>query len=142
MAQENFVVYTAEMDNIIKEEAKKSPKNLAASFRASVERIKSELGEQNVTPEKIKARFYLKHNKRKANGNGNGNGAEAKAKTSRNGKKTAPSSGSAKTVKTVENNTNVTEEVTDEKYLLVRDFVASLPMDKKLKLVKELWAGI
>lgn len=130
MAQDNFVVYTPEMDKIIKEEAKASPKNLAASFRASAKRIEDELGEKNATPEKIQARFYLKHNKRKAStSSSNGNKTRAK--------KTAP-----KTVKTVEKDTNVTEELTDDKYMLVKSFVEGLPKEKRLALVKDVWDNI
>lgn len=133
MAQENFVVYTPEIDAIIKEEVKRSPKNLSEGFRQAAERIEKEVGEKNISMEKVQARYYLKFNKRKASTeNGNGNRTATKA----------PANTKANTVKTVAPNTNVTEEITDEKYLLVKGFVDGLTREKKLRLIKEAWDSI
>lgn len=132
MAQDSFVVYTTEMDNIIKEEAKKSPKNLAASFRKSTERIKNELGEPNVTPEKIQARFYLKHNKRKSSSS---NGSSKKTKAKAKAPSKAKSSNSS-TVKTVDEGVNVTEDV---RFKLAKEYILNLSRERKAEIVKELW---
>lgn len=126
MAQENVVNYTPEMDSIIKEEAKASPKNLAASFRNSSERIKKELEEKNITPEKVMARYYLKFNKRKP---------------SSRATRTTPKAEKNKTVKTVKKDTNVTE-IADEKYSLMKELADTLNKRKKMNLIKYLYSTI
>lgn len=141
------VIYNEALDKIIREEAKKSPDNLAESFRNSAERIEKEHGIKDITDAKVSTRYYTLMKKDKQNSRGksqtsrskNGNGAKASTpKKTSNGKRTTVS----KAVKTVEPGTNVTEDLADEKYQTVKGFASKLSKERKLQLVQELWTDI
>jgi hypothetical protein len=65
-AKQGYVIYDDTIDNIIKEEVSRSKDNLSEAFRKAAERVNAET-DQNVTKEKLSARYYAKLNVKSRN---------------------------------------------------------------------------
>jgi hypothetical protein len=132
MSREGFVTYTDAINKIIQEEADKHPNNLKEGFRVAAERIKSEEGEMNITPEKISTRYYTNYNDRKA----------SKKRSTNNNSSKISEKKSSKVVSKSSRGTTTSSSGVDLKLQLVRDLTKEFDNEQKLVLIKDLYSEI
>jgi hypothetical protein len=137
----SVVMYTQEMKEIIKEEARNHPNNLREGFRVAAERIKKEVGEPNVTTDKISTHYYTYFSDRKSGSQ------STKKPSSKASNKTSSSSGTKATQKndapTAQNDEKVfVDAESNKQYLVVRGLSSKLNDDGKIQLINDLYAEL
>lgn len=131
--RKGLVVYTEDMKQIIKDEAAKHPNNLKEGFRVAAERIKKEHKIDSITANKISTHYYTYFNDRKAVKRP-AKKDKVVANTRVTQKRSAP---------TVKKDTVVyVDEQSNMQYQVARDLTSTLNAERKIQLIKDLYADL
>jgi hypothetical protein len=129
----NQVTYTEPMVKIIEEESKNHPKNKKEGFRIAAKRIEEEIGEKNVTAEKVSTYFYTHLNKRKASKR-----ASTKSSTTNQSTKSSTKSKRGQTKATTRSSANGVPT----KLELMRQMAQNISKAEKAELIQEWYSEL